>query len=425
MEERFFKTEFQFEKYLNARLLEVSDEGERRALKELMRETLIPFYEHTEEAYAELEKRLTQTTESQSGRFEIITGVERRSQVDITEEAMVPMRYEDLSEFLVDISEMKECLSRGEVYTVMRVFLALDYGAIRRIARERRNFHGAIRTADGEYSAVFTLKKDESYMKQITNLYEVFENNGQEWNTVCAPYLGKYFEVQVTKTDCPLEEEVVGITVNFEEYQDKVIYDLIPMWNVRVFEERTGAYPDFALDRIHYEHCIYGSRFKDGRDYLVDADHIKLWNIFWQDGDMHIICDEDQPVRWKLIELGSDAWNKRYDMPVFGNYHRPKMGERCIHTLAEVKRYVAKLGYESYLYLLEVRQEEVRPGIRGTYSMDAFLEDEIRVGENRPGLIFRFRPADKENYLNQDIMSYLMSKIQWQMPEFECIGELE
>ena len=45
-------------------MMEISDEGERRALKEVMRETLVPFYEQTSAYMAEIENRLEQTQKS-------------------------------------------------------------------------------------------------------------------------------------------------------------------------------------------------------------------------------------------------------------------------------------------------------------------------------------------------------------------------
>ena len=57
--------------------------------------------------------------------------------------------------------------------------------------------------------------------------------------------------------------------------------------------------------------------------------------------------------------------------------------------------------------------------------MDEFIEDEMRTSINRQILIFKFRAINEDLYLNRDIMSYLISCIQWQIPEFECVGELE
>lgn len=54
----FFEDHFDYHKYIEDRLLEVEDLNERKELKEVMRKTLLPFYEQVEEAYRLLEEKL-------------------------------------------------------------------------------------------------------------------------------------------------------------------------------------------------------------------------------------------------------------------------------------------------------------------------------------------------------------------------------
>lgn len=422
---RFFDSKFNFDSYINERLLEISDEGERRALKDVMRETLIPFYQHTEEAYNSLEKRLQETKKERKERFELVTGIADKRKVDITEEAFVPMQYEDIYEQVVDIEEMKEALERGEAYTIMRVFFKMDYQMIKQMEMENRVYKGIIYTQEAEYPAFFTIKPTQLYLKQIAELYQIFADNAVEWKTVCSPYLFKYFDVKVIKTECPLDAEIKEVTVDFDEYQKYARFDLIPMWNVRIIEERSGAYPAFSIDKIHYEHIIYKGRFKQERDYLISGGNTKLWNVFRMDGDIHIICDDDKPVRWKMIEFNYDVCHANNTFPIFGNYYQGINGRRCIHTYAEVRRYIKELGYEQYLELKEIKPIDKYQGKnRQTYSADWFMKDEIRTSQQRSNLLFVFQAVNRENYLNEDIMSYLVSKIQWQLPEYDCMGEL-
>ena len=93
MDEFFIKTDFRFEKYINERLQEISDEGERRVLKDIVKETIIPFYEHSEMVYHQLEENLQQNYKDNNNGFGIITGIEYKDKVDITDDAMFPMKY--------------------------------------------------------------------------------------------------------------------------------------------------------------------------------------------------------------------------------------------------------------------------------------------------------------------------------------------
>lgn len=421
----FFESEFNFKNYISERLLEISDEGERRALKELMRETLIPFYNQTEEAYMSLEQRLKESKTENRECFEIVTGIAEKKKIDITEESFVPMQYNDIYDQIVDIEELKEALEAGETYPVMRVFFQMNTKMIKQMVRENRMYKGIIYTEEEEYPALFTISQTNSYLKQIADLYPVFIENGMEWNTVCSPYLFKYFDVKIVKTEWKMDTPIKEIKVDFDEYQKYVRYDLIPMWNIRVQEERSGAYPVLAVDRIHYEHIIYRERFAANKDYLICQGDSKLWNVFRDNGDIHIICDNDKPVRWKLIEFNHDVFQEEHPFLMYSNHHHGTNDKRCIHTFAEVRRYIKELGYEKYIELKEIKLVDgVADKDKQTYAVDWFIQDEIRTMAQRQGLLFVFEATDKESYLNEDIMSYLVSKIQWKLPEYECMGEL-
>lgn len=426
MDEFFIKTDFRFEKYINERLQEISDEGERRALKDIVKETLIPFYEHSEQVYHQLEENLQQNYKSNDNGFKIITGIEYKQKLDITDDAMFPMKYSDMSDVIIDVKELREHIANGKEYKVMQVFLKLDYRDVQMLEKSKRVFRGIVRGEYGEYPAEVFISKNTSYMNQIDELYCLFEANGIEWKTVCAPYLGKFFDVYIINTKCPEDEEIMGISVDFEEFKEYIQYDVIPVWNIRFFEESTSSYPSFAFDQIHYEHCIFGNRISDKCDYLVCPKDQKLWEVFRQNGDLHIICDADEPIRWKLMEINYYAKNDNYDSPLFENSDKNIKGTRCIHTKGEITKYIKDLNYEDYLKLVEIKPIQMIVGRdRETYCMDEFLEDEIRTSTSRQYMVFIFQAVHKEFYLNKDIMSYLVSRIQWQIPEFECVGELE
>lgn len=425
MTTRFFDTNFDFHSYLNERLMEIGDENEKNALKEIVRETLIPFYHHTEEAYLELERRLLQSKNDTSGRFEVFIGLMDRNKVDITDESFFPMQYRDIHKKVVEIEPLKEHLRKHQPYTVMQVFLQMDATMIDQIKKEHRVFKGVICTETEEYSALFQVRQNRAYLEQISDLYQVFVDNGIQWNTICAPYLFKFFDVTVIRTDCPFDDEIIEMEVDFDEYQEYVKYDCIPMWNVKMINESSGAYPSFVKNAVRYEHCIYRERLKQNCDYLVKKNDTKIWNVFHLDGDIHIICDSDKPQKWELLEFNYGASNKKNDFPVFGNHKNNREIPRLIHTYGELRRYIKEMGYEEYLELTDILPVERYPEREGhTYSMDWFLEDEIRNAAYRPIMVFQFMPAEQGNYLNEDIMSYLVSKIQWQLPEYVCVGEL-
>lgn len=426
MDNFYIKSDFQFEKYINERLQEIGDEGERRALKEIVRETIIPFYEHSENAYHALERNLLQGQERNDNGYEIITGIEHRQKVDITDDTMFPMQYKDLNDTVIDVKKLRQHIARGVAYKVMQIFLKLDYRDIKILEKSSRVFQGIVKVEYGEYPAKVIIKRNTSYLEQISELYNIFEENGVEWRTPCTPYLRKFFDVYIVDSNCPEEEEIIGINIDFEEYEDCISYDMIPLWNIRHFEESTSAYPAFAFDQIHYEHCIFGNRINSNNDYLVCAKEQKLWEVFRKDGDLYIVCDEEEPLRWELIEIVRTSKKKSYNFPTYGNVSNSKKEIRCIHTKAEITKYIGELGYAEYLKLIDIKHSQsILDNETATYCIDDFIEDEIRTSTHRQYLILRFKAINSGFYLNKDIMSYLVSRIQWKIPEFKCVGELE
>ena len=423
MENQYFEPDFQFEKYLNDRLLEIEDEGERRALKDVLRKTLLPFYDHARERYEQLESRLYQAQGIGERKFELITGIAERSRIDVTDNAMFPMDEKDLEDPVVDGEELLEKVRAGKPYPILRVFVEADYKTIKRLQNEKRSFRGRIYTEDGEYGSQVRLTANHSYLEKIADLYPAFEKNGIPWKTACIPYLGKFFDVEVLSTDCPSDETITKYKIDFEEYTAMIRFDIVPMWNVRLFNEKTGAYPDLAKDRVHYEHVIYRNRFAGNSDYLIAEKDIHLWNVFFQDGDMHIVCDDPNPRNWNILELNYRIRDMKWETPYFGNGMTDSQNRR-IHTKAEIRSFFASMNCKDLeLVDLELTESDAVKE-KNTYSMDAFLEDEIRVGKGRETLLLKFRAVGEKNFLTYDIMSFLVSRLQWEIPEFLCVGEL-
>ena len=91
----FFEKDFNLEKYISERLLEIDDEKTRVEMRELMQHTMIPFYRHTEEAYRGFVERYRISAEASMGSCDVITGLMKRGKIDVTDHSFVPMIPED------------------------------------------------------------------------------------------------------------------------------------------------------------------------------------------------------------------------------------------------------------------------------------------------------------------------------------------
>lgn len=423
----FFGKDFNFEKYINERLLDISDENVRVEMRELLKNTLIPFYNHTEESYNSFVERYKTSIESSMGTCDVITGLMKRDKVDLTNHDFVPMIAEDSQKDIISAHQMINELEQNNPYKIMSVFMKIEYDKIKKLEQEERKFKGTIYTDYSEYPIKVVLKKNKRYFDIIRKLYKIFEVNNIRWKTICAPYLEKIFDVYVIEAECPDDEEIIKIDVDFEEFSDEILYDYIPMWNIHVGKERTGIYPQLSVDRVNYDHIIYSTRFKQEKDYLVYSDETKIWNVYKSNEDMHILCDCNEPIVWDILEFSYVPYEMELDMPIFSNKDEYEIKDVDIHTIAEVKKYISALGYDNILKLKKANVMKIKrqDTFKNTYSMDAFIEDEIRTSFTRQVLKLVFEKVSDSSCFDLDIMSYIVSRIQWKLPEFNCIGEFE
>lgn len=197
---------------------------------------------------------------------------------------------------------------------------------------------------------------------------------------------------------------------------------MVPLWNITRQELGDSGYPEFCIDQIHYKHMLYKHKLKEENSYLVDNKEVNIWNIEYQDGDIEILCDKDNEVRWNLIEFHK-AEQSGGEYPYLSNQDTYQ-GEKTIRTKAEISRYIQSLGYENILKFVDASVQKKSRSKRETYDMNGDLLDEIRQLHRGYQLTLEFEPVKEEFEMNLDILSYLVSRLQWEFPEYLCCGRL-
>lgn len=422
MGEDFFSEGFQFEEYLNDKLMEISDLEHRRELKDVVKQMLLPFYQQVEAKYQKITEKLLAEREQRERDYTIVIGLKERKKVDLTDEQMQPILTEDMEEKLIDEVTLRESLKAGEPFYLFSVYLKMDYNRIRNLLSVRKLFSGQIRTEEGVYPAKFKLRESDKYLKPLNELYPVFIRNMVSWKPVNMAYLHKFADVMLCDTQLPEDEAILEVSVDFEEYSDAVKYQMVPLWNITRQELGDSGYPEFCIDQIHYKHMLYKHKLKEENSYLVDNKEVNIWNIEYQDGDIEILCDKDNEVRWNLIEFHK-AEQSGGEYPYLSNQDTYQ-GEKTIRTKAEISRYIQSLGYENILKFVDASVQKKSRSKRETYDMNGDLLDEIRQLHRGYQLTLEFEPVKEEFEMNLDILSYLVSRLQWEFPEYLCCGRL-
>lgn len=416
---QFFKDRYEEQEFIEKQLLEIEDLNVRREAKEIVTNILQPFYEEMQNAYQRLEERVEEARMGAEA-YEIVTAIKPRKEVDVTDYFMHPMRFEDMEERVILIEEVWEKLNQNEPYELYPVYVEDSYEKVYELLDTKLSFPVEITTEYGTYTGKAVLAEEKAYEEILLQLYEDFIENGIEWKTVNAPYLHKLLKVMLVEASCPRDEEILNVKVDFGAYQDIFRCDYVPLWNLRMLHVSTSVYPKQSLNGVFYEHTIQDEKLRAGSSYLVHhAD--KIWSIR-NDAktlDLVICCKERKPAEWDLWEFSAVS-SKEKQPDWMGNGNELKRPH--IRTVAEAIRFAEGLSSRDYVSLLDVTAEAPENGkeIR-TYQMDAFLPEEIRNQNAAPKLYFLCSLKQRENYLNQDMLSFLLSRFQLLYPEYQCV----
>lgn len=426
-----FESDFDIENYVQQRVPEISNLENRELFKIIVGNTLMELYNHVKEEYAALEARVFDETPRASRLPDLITCVVPAPRYDLTDAHLFPIFPEDLNPVKVDAQEMIRNVNTGKEFFLYSCLIKADYLELRKLMNTPRKFSGTIENEYGETPAQFILKPNQRYLKKLEEFYGIARLNYMPWRALNSAYLHKMFDVYVVSIeDWDDQLEVRKVTTEFDEFSDKVLYEPLPLWNVRATTIKANAYPQPAVDRKYYEHYLFKKQFNEGHEYLLRHSDFLIRNIRWQNGDLYIMCDSDLPGDWDFYEMVPSPDARNYENPLLSNEQNSSFsrdmieyfGQR-IKTRAELVRFFKSFKCSEDLTFVEA-QVTNKPLKIETYSTEEFIDYEYRTGDRPQYLEFSFRPRDEDFYLNRDLMSFLVTAIQHLFPEYQCVGKL-
>lgn len=430
------KQDFSMEEYIEKRMMEITDLDQRRMFKQTVGDILARIYAYSKSAYEKLEADILEECREDGNHYAVCLSMTDREHYDETDTFLYPMKIRDTKEEKLSCQEIKDAAGRGEQVKLFTVYLKDTASRIVSLSEQKeRYFGGCIRTDRGEYRGAFFLRRNEEYLKMIEELYVSFGVNFKPWLTVCTAYLTKLLDVYLYSVEeMGEEEEIQGIEVDFEEYAGQMEYGRIPLWNLKPLKEKTSTYPNPCVDKINYEHQIFSQRLKKDCSYLVRDTGVEITNIRRLNGDLYITCPIPGPCDWNLYELHQRTGRESLLYPVLSNQYKEtfsgsitEMYKKSIKTRGEMARLIESFDYGEYLTFHGFEILDDMPGecIPCNYNMDGFIIDEIRTGTRRQVLLISFGAADPGNYLNEDIMSFLVTQVQRIFPDYRCAGRIE
>jgi len=411
----------------------ISNLEERIVFKSLMEGVFLELYETNVKMYRMLEERVMNDLAYDINRYLIRTGLMERTYLDKSHHLMSPICEEDLETASYKIFDVREKLKTEGKFCLATVFLECDALKVGEILKNQEDFTGILR-AGKEYPVNIRLERSERYGKEIEHLYHLFMKNGIPWKTINAPYLFKMADICIT--GLPEEagdgESVTNFGADFGKYNRFVHYDMIPIWNVRHLKLESVGFPIACSDHENFEHVISIRDYGTEHAYLVE-EKAGIRSVR-QSGDKLLVTGQvENAKKWDIymIRSGGDHKIDRYTYPLMENLRKDGFAERfqrkmgqAVKTKGELERFIRGFGLEDFIEYQDCALKENGMEFLETYSMNFFIEDEIRDREGKKQLILYFKPKGKETWLLRDLASFISSEVQEYFPEYECGGKL-
>lgn len=327
-------------------------------------------------------------------------------------------------------------IENKESKNMFKIFLKCDYSIFKEFINSNLKIKGIIETDKKVHEAYFKVFKNKEYTGKVSKLYKSFINSNIRWTTINNPYIHKIADVVLAgcKDKIGNDENIIKIEVDFGEYSKYIEYDMVPLWNIKELKLKCSGFPAPCIDKINYEHNISILKEGEKNGYLVDSENVDINYIMLTNESVVISSKIDEAVPWKLWSIIN--YNKckiyQYEYELMTNEVNVNFSNKLsfekpytIKTKTELARVINSYKASEYLKFNNVNLEEIcKEEVKESYEVNDFIIDEIRDENVKRVLILYFEPRDKDNYLNKDLLSFLVSEVQLIYPEYKCEGRL-
>lgn len=414
------ENQFDYENYIQIRLKEIDDLDERRFAKELLLEGLAKVFACTEKKYESLKQRIAKELTMPGERFHTFMTIIERGNYDPINDFWFPVCGEDL----------KKSVQKYET-----IYLMADEKRCQEFLMQ-----GVIEGIDQENGQVisFKIRQSQRYLLAVKELYRLFVENHVPWQVIHMGHLDRFFDLVPVGEDGEGSCHDSQITYQWEKWQEYVKTDMIPLWNIQRMEVHSQEFQLPCIDDVFYEHIFYlpeGQAEEDG--YLVKMNEeilsvryernkilLKLKKEVLNDVVIYRMhqkrTDEVYGYNYKILSnQGKDSFAVRY-LQKTGNF---------LQTPVELYRKVEKLSGEYRIelagYVIQSQLENAEIGKEEIYGdMNPFARTQVFSHDKRSVLLFKILKNEEHmmDYLYGSQIRYILSQMQMEFPEYQCIG---
>ncbi|MGN2339110.1 normocyte-binding protein [Clostridium cagae] len=418
------------------KLNEINDLNDRVMLKKILNSVFTSLEQHSEDRFNDLEERVFDEIQYLEEKYNVYSTIIDKKHLDVTNEFLFPVIEEDTEEKIYDVKTIIDNLNDNVSSKMFNIFLKCDYSIFKQFISNNSEITGTIETNKKIHKAYFKVKANTEYKEKINTLYKCFINNNIMWKTVNMPYINKIAQIFLTKCEDQIdeEEEIIKINIDFGDYSKYIKYDMVPLWNIKEIKLKCAGFPVPCIDKVNFEHDISIEKEGTNHGYLVNLDEENMDYVTIKNNCITItskISDSSPWLVYKIVNYKEDN-AKKDNYEIMSNYKNVNFSNRflfnnryVIKTKSEIAKLINSFEASKHLRFRDLKIEELKfDEDKETYDANDFIIDEIREDNIKKSLVLYFEPKNKENYLNNDILSFLVSEIQIIYPEYKCEGRL-
>lgn len=418
------------------RLNRISDLNERKIYKKIIVELYEELIDYNMNMHEKLEGRIYNEIDDPIDKFYIYSTVMDITEIDPISDFFHPIVQDDLNLLTFDMKEVAQKLQSDSEIVISTIFLKCDYLLFQEIINNDKNYKGFIKTNKDIYEINIKLKQSMKYIKEIQNLYHVFQLNLIEWNTINCPYAYRFADVILNSSiNLKQNEEIKEIIIDLAEYEKYKNINKIPVWNIKRIKVQDKSYPMPAQDRINHEHKISLSETGIQNKYMLALENEEFEYTKRYKDELVIISKKSKQFYWNLLQIENisnisrntlkynfEVLSNRRDLEVVGKFTSLK--SLVIRTRGEIAHLITLYELRKDLSFYDVELVNNYTKTIQTINYNNFIDDNIRDNNSKQILVVKFKADNREEFLIFDKMSFLVSELQILFPEYKCIGEL-
>ena len=436
-----FERPFDFDKYIEDRLLAIENLDERAFARKHLADSLRLIMRESEEAYRRLEERVFAEVPATGDKHHIYITVIERDTFDITNGAWLP---------LIDGDEQTQITTKEVPPFAIDCLFYSGHGEARKDIVTDELTDGKVTTKSGEYDAVFKLTPSSKYMEKIEFIYGLFHENGLPWTTQNCGYLLRFFDVILVEAKTPKDEEITEYNVDFN--MPHLERNRFPVWNVQQIFYDSEQFVVPIIDTKYFEHTFPIEAFGAEHGYLIEGNQ-DIFSFRQTRDKICVVTVEETFRKWvayKIVNTPPKTLHC-FNFPILNNSSKGSFVERysaqskvLLQSKLEVFRQIAQydlldiLKFQDVELLIETEEYDStylsrmnvssRESASDTYlsldNLNWFIADDLVNRREQKVLLFRFYAA-AVHFLHHDLISFIISQLQRQFNEYRCEAVLD